>query len=117
VEPIRKIPVVRLRYSGDVLLAMPALCRIKAVHSGSLQEVRPLSHARGQEKAKTVRTVHRVDLLLRPLVVLFKTYVLKQGYRDGVRGLIVCVFASMYTFTKYAKVWEASRPSEPRTFS
>jgi hypothetical protein len=70
-----------------------------------------------QEKAKTVRTVHRVDLLLRPLVVLFKTYVLKHGYRDGVRGLIVCVFASMYTFTKYAKVWEASRPSEPRTFS
>jgi (heptosyl)LPS beta-1,4-glucosyltransferase len=70
-----------------------------------------------QEKAKTVRTVHRVDLLFRPLVVLFKTYVLKHGYRDGVRGLIVCVFASMYTFTKYAKVWEASRSSEPRTFS
>ena len=106
---MKNIPVVRLRYSGDVLLAMPALCRIKAVHSGSLQEVRPLSHARGQEKAKTVRTVHRVDLLLRPLVVLFKTYVLKQGFRDGVHGLIVSAFASMNTFLKYAKLWDLTR--------
>jgi hypothetical protein len=40
---------------------------------------------------------------------LAKTYVLKQGYRDGVRGLIVCVFASMYTFVKYAKLWDATR--------
>lgn len=70
-----------------------------------------------QEKAKTVRTVHPVDLLFRPLVVLCKAYVLKHGYRDGVRGLIVCVFASMYTFVKYAKVWEAFRPSEPPTCS
>ena len=62
-----------------------------------------------QEKAKRVKTVRWVDLILRPLVVLVKTYVLKQGYRDGVRGLIVCVFASMYTFVKYAKLWDATR--------
>ena len=30
---------------------------------------------------------------------------LKQGFRDGVRGLIVSGFASMYTFVKYAKLW------------
>lgn len=62
-----------------------------------------------QEKAKTVRTVHWIDLVFRPLVVLVKTYVLKQGFRDGVRGLIVCVFKSMYTFGKYAKLWDATR--------
>ena len=62
-----------------------------------------------QEKAKRVKTVRWVDLILRPLVVLVKTYLLKQGYRDGVRGLIVCVFASMYTFVKYAKLWDATR--------
>jgi hypothetical protein len=33
----------------------------------------------------------------------------KQGCHDGVRGLIVCVFASMYTFVKYAKLWDATR--------
>ena len=62
-----------------------------------------------QEKAKTVRTVGWTDLVFRPLVVLVKTYVLKQGFHDGVRGLIVCVFASMYTFVKYAKLWDATR--------
>jgi len=62
-----------------------------------------------QEKAKKVRTVHWIDLVFRPLVVLVKTYILKQGFRDGVRGLIVCVFASMYTFVKYAKLWDVTR--------
>ena len=62
-----------------------------------------------QEKAKRVRTVRWIDLVFRPLVVWVKTYVLKQGFRDGVRGLIVCVFASMYTFVKYAKLWDATR--------
>ena len=62
-----------------------------------------------QEKAKTVQTVGWTDLVFRPLVVWVKTYGLKQGCRDGVRGLIVCVFASMYTFVKYAKLWDATR--------
>lgn len=64
-----------------------------------------------QEKRKTVHTVHTRDLLFRPLVVFLKSYVLKQGFRDGVRGLIVCVFASMYTFVKYAKLWDMTRQS------
>ena len=64
-----------------------------------------------QEKAKKVRLVRWIDLVFRPLVVLGKTYVLKQGFRDGVRGLIVCVFASMYTFVKYAKLWDLTRRS------
>lgn len=62
-----------------------------------------------QEKAKTVQRVGWTDLVFRPLVVWVKTYGLKQGCRDGVRGLIVCVFASMYTFVKYAKLWDATR--------
>jgi (heptosyl)LPS beta-1,4-glucosyltransferase len=62
-----------------------------------------------QEKAKKIRTVGWIDLVFRPLVVFVKTYTLKQGFRDGVRGLIVCVFASMYTFVKYAKLWDLTR--------
>ena len=70
-----------------------------------------------QEKAKTVRTVGWIDLVFRPLVVWAKTYILKQGFRDGVNGLIVCVFASMYTFVKYAKLWDLPRGavSHPET--
>jgi (heptosyl)LPS beta-1,4-glucosyltransferase len=58
-----------------------------------------------QEKGRTVHAVHAHDLVFRPLVVFFKSYFSKQGFRDGVRGLIVCVFAGMYTFVKYAKLW------------
>ena len=62
-----------------------------------------------QEKSKSVQEVRAADLLVRPLVVFFKTYLAKEGYRDGVRGLIVCTFASMYTFVKYAKLWVMTR--------
>jgi hypothetical protein len=65
-----------------------------------------------QEKGRTVRAVHAHDLVFRPLVVFVKSYGLKRGYRDGVRGLIVSVFASMYTFVKYAKLW--SMTESPR---
>ena len=64
-----------------------------------------------QEKASRVRRVGASDLLFRPLVVFVKSYVLKRGYLDGIRGLIVSVFAGMYTFVKYAKLWDMSRPS------
>lgn len=62
-----------------------------------------------EEKAKSVRRVQTRDLLIRPLVVFAKTYCFKRGFQDGVRGLIVCVFASMYTFVKYAKLWDTLR--------
>jgi glycosyltransferase involved in cell wall biosynthesis len=62
-----------------------------------------------REKSRSIRKVTAVDVLFRPLVVFVKTYLFKQGFRDGVRGLIVCTFAGMYTFVKYAKLWDALR--------
>jgi glycosyltransferase involved in cell wall biosynthesis len=47
------------------------------------------------------------DLALRPALTWFKMYVLKQGFRDGVPGFLICAFAAMHIFLKYAKVWEA----------
>ena len=71
-----------------------------------------------QEKGRTVHVVHAHDLVFRPLVVFLKSYLMKQGFRDGVRGLIVCVFAGMYTFVKYAKLWAMTAPSQvPRNSS
>jgi len=46
------------------------------------------------------------DLTFRPAATFFKMYVLKHGFRDGVPGFLVCAFAAMYTFLKYAKLWE-----------
>ena len=69
-----------------------------------------------KERAKTKSSVHWTDLLIRPCFTLYKYYVARQGFRDGMSGFLVSVFASMYTFVKYAKLWEmhinrAQRPS------
>ena len=59
-----------------------------------------------KEQAKSTAKVHWWNLLLNPLVTFIKKYCLKQGYRDGMRGMIYAAFASMYTFGKYAKLFE-----------
>jgi len=57
-------------------------------------------------RAKTCLRVHWYDLVFRPLVTFFQVFLRKRGYRDGIPGLIQAVFKSLYTFVKYAKVWE-----------
>ena len=45
-------------------------------------------------------------MLLRPAGRFLKQYVLKQGFRDGKAGLIICSLAAYSVFLKYAKLWE-----------
>ncbi|MGH7256681.1 MAG: glycosyltransferase family 2 protein [Nitrospirales bacterium] len=59
-----------------------------------------------QEKLKARFRVTAVDLAMNHLWTIFKTFVLRGGYRDGVHGIIVALFAGMHTFVKYAKSYE-----------
>ncbi|HVR72860.1 MAG TPA: glycosyltransferase family 2 protein [Planctomycetota bacterium] len=43
---------------------------------------------------------------IHPPFKFFKMYILKQGFREGVVGLIVAMLGSFYVFLKYAKLWE-----------
>ena len=36
----------------------------------------------------------------------FKMYFLKQGFREGIPGLIIAILGMFYVFLKYAKLWE-----------
>lgn len=45
-------------------------------------------------------------LFSRTIGGFIRSYILKQGFRDGVPGLIIAVFAAYSVFLKYAKVWE-----------
>jgi glycosyltransferase involved in cell wall biosynthesis len=45
-------------------------------------------------------------LIFSPILGFFKTYFLKQGFRDGTPGLILSGIHSFYVFIKYAKYWE-----------
>lgn len=50
-----------------------------------------------------------VNLLLRPLFRFIKEYLIKQGFRDGLPGLVIAVSTAYYVFIKYAKLWELQR--------
>jgi len=58
------------------------------------------------QRVQTCKKVHGYDLFFRPLINFFQVYFRKQGFRDGIPGFIQAVFKSLYTFVKYAKVWE-----------
>lgn len=49
------------------------------------------------------------DILLRPPFLFIKMYILRLGFLDGIHGLILSVFSSLYVFTKYVKLWEMNR--------
>jgi glycosyltransferase involved in cell wall biosynthesis len=54
------------------------------------------------------------DMILRPPARFLRAYLLKQGFRDGVPGLVIAAATAFHVFLKYAKLWELERvdPSE-----
>jgi glycosyltransferase involved in cell wall biosynthesis len=52
------------------------------------------------------------DLVLRPPARFLKSYLLQQGFRRGIPGLIVSVAGAYYVFMKYAKLWELERRAD-----
>jgi glycosyltransferase involved in cell wall biosynthesis len=47
-----------------------------------------------------------IDLIFRPMFRFLKGYILKGGFRDGFRGLIIAMLSATGVFFKYAKLWE-----------
>lgn len=60
---------------------------------------------------KLGKRVRGVDLFVLPLASFIRTYLVKQGFRDGVQGLIIAMFTAYSVFLKYAKVWEHRTPA------
>ena len=50
-----------------------------------------------------------VDLVIRPLYIYIKMYMLKAGFLDGFHGFVLAVFSGFYVFVKYAKLWEIQK--------
>lgn len=53
-------------------------------------------------KAKVV-----LKMVFSPVFTFLKMFLIRRGFLDGVRGLILASVYSFYTFLKYAKVWES----------
>jgi glycosyltransferase involved in cell wall biosynthesis len=52
------------------------------------------------------RSFHWVDLVARPAWTFFRMYLLRQGFREGLHGLLLCGLYAYYTFLKYGRLWE-----------
>jgi glycosyltransferase involved in cell wall biosynthesis len=55
---------------------------------------------------KQNRSARGIDLFILPIAAFIRTYIFKQGFRDGVPGLIIAMFTAYSVFLKFAKVWE-----------
>lgn len=59
-----------------------------------------------QEKLKTASRIGAWTIATHHLGTVLKTFFARRGYRDGLHGVIVAMFAGLHTFVKYAKAWE-----------
>jgi glycosyltransferase involved in cell wall biosynthesis len=59
-----------------------------------------------EEKLKSGKRITPWMIATHHLGTIVKTYLLRGGYRDGIHGVIVAMFAGLHTFVKYAKAWE-----------
>lgn len=50
-----------------------------------------------------------LDLTVRPFAKFLKMYVLRQGFRDGGPGFVLCVLSAFGVFLKYARLWDMAR--------
>ena len=49
--------------------------------------------------------------IVEPPLTFVRTYLLKQGFRDGAAGLAIAGFAAYYVFLRQVKLWEIARRS------
>ncbi|MCQ9208142.1 MAG: glycosyltransferase family 2 protein [Omnitrophica bacterium] len=68
-------------------------------------EAKRLLRERGLVSSKEIR----YHLGIKPLKLFWKTYVKRQGFRDGIHGFIYCILDSYIHCLKWAKYWELTR--------
>lgn len=56
----------------------------------------------GAERQRRGRRVFSVELFVRPVWEFFRCYILKRGFVDGLRGLVICFGSAIYVFSRDA---------------
>lgn len=46
------------------------------------------------------------DLVFRPALAFLRMYIMKQGFRDGLHGFLLCTLTACSTALRYAMLWE-----------
>lgn len=76
--------------------------------SDQLKTIDHFSRASAEIMRRKGIRVTPFHLLVRPPIKFLETYIYKQGFLDGIPGLINAIAYSFYVFMKYAKVWEGA---------
>lgn len=60
-----------------------------------------------KQKMGEGKCVHWHDVIIRPMWRFFKAYIIKRGFMDGRRGLLIACITTFTVGIKYCKLWEA----------
>ncbi len=74
--------------------------------SDHFQRINSYTNVASKEKYKRHVRFPLARMLIQPPFKFFKIYFFKQGFREGVPGLIIAILGMFYVFLKYAKLWE-----------
>ena len=55
------------------------------------------------------RSVGVADLIMKPLGRFLSMYIIRRGFLDGWRGLVLAILYAEYVFLRMAKIWESRR--------
>lgn len=55
-----------------------------------------------------------IDILLNPVFAFIKMYIVKQGFRDGMHGLVLSVLTACSSALRYAILWDLGRQKSLR---
>lgn len=77
--------------------------------SDQLERLHKFSSIAAQEAFSRGKRCSCWQIVVNPIVRLVKFYIVKQGFREGMAGIVVAGAEAFYTFMKYAKLWELER--------
>jgi glycosyltransferase involved in cell wall biosynthesis len=107
-----RAPLLRLARRGGGatrILRSPLLHYSHADVSAFVRKVDYQSSLAATRLAEEGRGAHAWELVVHPLGNFFRNYVVHQGFRDGVPGLIYAALMALHPFLARAKRWERSR--------
>lgn len=85
--------------------------------SDHLKTIDFFSTISAREKLSRGQGLIELNLVLAPPAKFLKMFVLKRGFLDGWRGLVVAALGAFFVFLKYAKLWELVRVKGERAGS
>jgi hypothetical protein len=74
--------------------------------SHHFQVINRFSSISAREMYQSGRRFRLWDLIMRPPTRFMKGYLIKGGFRDGLRGFVIATIVAYGVAMKYAKLWE-----------